>query len=240
VGHVVPATLPERLPGMLDAGVPSRRGSLTSPGPFAGTDAGRAPWGAGLRNRGTEGARDRIARAWRSRSTDRRPISTAPGRSKERVPHPEHVTTQVDRLLCRLCVFPPSSEGCDFGLEPSPFDFQGLKTRELGLEPAYRLLQDQNSAHARDVYSRIGECGNLAEAVNFGATVTPRPTGAASRFHEAFSLIGTKRLRVKATELSRHRDAEESAIGFGPRGAHSDHPLVKKPSGSDVSPPSSR
>jgi hypothetical protein len=41
VGHVVPATLPERLPGMLDAGVPSRRGSLTSPGPFAGTDAGR-------------------------------------------------------------------------------------------------------------------------------------------------------------------------------------------------------
>jgi hypothetical protein len=138
-----------------------------------------------------------------------------------------------------VCLPALFSEGCDFGLEPSAFYFQGLKARELGLKYPYRLLQVQNSAHARDVYSRIGECGNLAEAVNFGATVTPRPAGAASRFHEPFSLIGTKRLRVKATELSRHRDAEEGAIGFGPRGAHSDHPSVKKPSSSDVSPPSS-
>jgi hypothetical protein len=44
-----------------------------------------------------------------------------------------------------VCLPALFSEGCDFGLEPSPFDFQGLKARELGLKPSYRLLQVKNS-----------------------------------------------------------------------------------------------
>jgi hypothetical protein len=46
---------------------------------------------------------------------------------------------------------------------------------------------------------------------------------------------------VKTTELGRDRDAEEGAIGFGPRGAHSDHHRsVRKPSSSVGRPSSSR
>src|SRR5690242_11757426 len=78
---------------------------------------------------------------------------------------------ESSRMRCRPFSLP---ERRDFSLQPSTLGCHGVKARELGLKSPHGLLQVQDSAHARDVDSRIGECGDLAEAINFGAGVTPR------------------------------------------------------------------
>jgi hypothetical protein len=96
---------------------------------------------------------------------------------------------------------------------------------KLGVKVGGLLKQFEDTPDPGQVESCRRQLRDLPKPVDVACAVAAGAAGTADRFEEALAFICAKRLRVKAAQLGRNRDAEQAATGFNPFGVHNHRPV---------------